>query len=91
MTSLQEQLSQLQDEVAQRESECVTLRNMLEERNTYITTMKSEIYRKEYRNDTQRLELQNQLLLKEASVKKLEVSVNLLSCAEQLWVVLASS
>ena len=73
MTSLQEQLSQLQDEVAQRESECVTLRNMLEERNTYITTMKSEIYRKEYRSDTQRLELQNQLQQREASIKKLEV------------------
>ena len=46
---------------------------MLEERNTYITTMKSEIYRKEYRSDTQRLELQNQLQQREASIKKLEV------------------
>ena len=59
------------------ESECVTLRNMLEERNNFITTMKSEIYRKEYRNDTQRVDLQNQILQKDATIKKLEVCVKL--------------
>ena len=57
------------------ESECVTLRNMLEERNNFITTMKSEIYRKEYRNDTQRVDLQNQILQKDATIKKLEVFI----------------
>jgi hypothetical protein len=49
------------------------LRNMLEERNAYITTMKSEIYRKEYRNDTQKVDLQSQILQKDAALKKLEV------------------
>ena len=68
-------MTQLQDEFTQMESECVTLRNMLEERNTFITTMKSEIYRKEYRNDTQRVDLQNQILHKDATIKKLEVSI----------------
>ena len=73
MISLQEQLTQLHDEVTQKESECVTLRNLLEERNSFITTMKSEIYRKEYRNDTQRVDLQNQIMQKDAAIKKLEV------------------
>ncbi len=73
MISLQEHLTQFQDEVTQKESECVTLRNLLEERNAFITTMKSEIYRKEYRMDTQRVDLQNQILQKDAAIKKLEV------------------
>ena len=60
------------------ESECVTLRNMLEERNTFITTMKSEVYRKEYKNDTHRVEMQNIIKQKEAFVKKLEVGVVLI-------------
>ncbi len=73
MISLQQQVTQLQDEFTQVESECVMLRDMLEERSSYITSMKSEIYRKEYRNDTKRVDLQNQILLKDASIKKLEV------------------
>ena len=71
--SLQEKLSQFQDEFMQMEAECVTLRQMLEEKNAFITTMKSEVYRKEYRNDTQRVDLQSQILQKEAVIKKLEV------------------
>ena len=51
----------------------MTLRNMVEERDKFITTMKSEIYRKEYKSDTEKVELRNQLLLKDASIKKLEV------------------
>lgn len=65
----------LQDQYVQTESECVKLHNMLEERNSFITTMKSEIYRKEYRNDTQRVDLQNQILQKDAAIKKLEVGL----------------
>lgn len=50
---------------------------MVLERNQFITSMKSEIYRKEYRNDTERVDLQTQLLHKEKAVKVLEVSKNL--------------
>ena len=46
---------------------------MVEERNAFITTMKSEIYRKEYLNDTQKAELHTQLLQKDTHIKKLEV------------------
>ena len=46
---------------------------MVEERNAFITTMKSEIYRKEYLNDTERTDLHTQLLHKDTLVKKLEV------------------
>lgn len=45
------------------------------ERNQFITSMKSEIYRKEYRNDTERVDLQTQLLHKEKAVKVLEVII----------------
>ena len=58
----------------QVEAECSTLRNMVEERNTFITQIKSEIYRKEYLNDTERAELHTQLLHKDTQIKKLEVS-----------------
>jgi len=75
LTILRDKLSHLQDEFAQLESECMTLRNMVEERDKFITTMKSEIYRKEYKSDTEKVELRNQLLLKEASIKKLEVRI----------------
>ena len=47
---------------------------MVEERNTFITTMKTEIYRKEYRNDTERVDLNTQIHQKDAIIKKLEVS-----------------
>lgn len=57
------------------EAECAALRNMVEERNTFITTMKTEIYRKEYKNDTERVDLHSQILQKDAIIKKLEVSV----------------
>ncbi len=73
ISELQDQLSQLQDEFTQKEAECATLRNMVEERNTFITTMKTEIYRKEYRNDTERVELHSQILQKDAIITKLEV------------------
>ena len=66
-------MSQLQDEYTAMEAECATLRNMVEERNVFITTMKTEIYRKEYKNDTERVDLHNQLLQKDAVIKKLEV------------------
>ena len=46
---------------------------MVEERNTFITSIKSEIYRKEYKNDTQRVDLHQQLFQKESVIKKLEV------------------
>lgn len=46
---------------------------MVEERNAFITTMKTEIYRKEYRNDTERVELHSQVLQKDAIITKLEV------------------
>lgn len=61
------------------EAECAALRNMVEERNTFITTMKTEIYRKEYKNDTERVDLHNQILQKDAIIKKLDVSVWMLS------------
>ena len=70
---LQRQYSQLQDEFSQLEAECATLRTMVEERNTFIKTMKSEIYRKEYKNDTERVDLRGQLLQRDAMIKKLEV------------------
>ena len=57
------------------EAECAALRNMVEERNAFITTMKTEIYRKEYKNDTERVDLHSQILQKDAIIKKLEVSV----------------
>lgn len=57
------------------EAECSTLRNMVEERNAFITTIKSEIYRKEYLNDTQKTELHTQLLHKDTHIKKLEVGL----------------
>ncbi|KAL5469407.1 hypothetical protein EMCRGX_G030659 [Ephydatia muelleri] len=69
---LQRQYGQLQDEFAQLEAECATLRTMVEERNTFIKTMKSEIYRKEYRNDTERVDMKNQLLQRDALIKKME-------------------
>lgn len=47
------------------------------ERNQFITSMKSEIYRKEYRNDTEKVDLQTQLLHKDKTVKMLEVSTML--------------
>jgi uncharacterized protein Yka (UPF0111/DUF47 family) len=72
---LQDQLAQLQDEYTQLDSECAALRNMVEERNTFITSIKSEIYRKEYKNDTQRVDLHQQLFQKESIIKKLEVCV----------------
>ena len=46
---------------------------MVEERNAFITTMKSEIYRKEYLNDTEKMDLHQQLLQKDTIMKKLEV------------------
>ena len=70
---MRDQLAQLQDEYTQVESECSALRSMVEERNTFITTMKSEIYRKEYKNDTAKVDLHNQLLQKDNVIKKLEV------------------
>lgn len=59
--------------LAQVEAECSALRNMVEERNAFITTMKSEIYRKEYLNDTEKMDLHQQLLQKDTIIKKLEV------------------
>lgn len=72
MGELQRQYHQLQDEFSQLEAECATLRTMVEERNTFIKTMKSEIYRKEYRNDTERVDMRNQLLQRDALIKKME-------------------
>ena len=57
------------------QAECSTLRNMVEERDAFITTMKSEIYRKEYKNDTQRVDLRTQILQKDALLKKMEVRI----------------
>lgn len=75
MSEMRDQLAQLQDEYTQMEAECATLRNMVEERNAFITTMKSEIYRKEYKNDTERVDLHSQILQKDAIIKKLEVRI----------------
>ena len=56
------------------EAECATLRNMVEERNAFITSMKTEIYRKEYLSDTEKAELHTQLAQKDTVIKKLEVN-----------------
>jgi len=77
IASLRDQISQLQDEHTQMEAECAALRNMVEERNTFITTMKTEIYRKEYKNDTERVDLHGQILQKDNVIKKLEVSTTI--------------
>ena len=58
----------------QDHSERQTLQNMVQDRNQFITTMKSEIYRKEYRNDTQRVDMQTQLIHKDKLISSLEVS-----------------
>ena len=57
---------------------------MVLERNQFITSMKSEIYRKEYRNDTERVDLQTQLLHKEKAVKVLEVSKKFFGCLHKI-------
>ena len=57
---------------------------MVLERNQFITSMKSEIYRKEYRNDTERVDLQTQLLHKEKAVKVLEVSKKSFGCLHKI-------
>ena len=57
----------------QDHSERQTLHGMVQERNQFITTMKSEIYRKEYRNDTERVDLQTQILQKDKIIGTLEV------------------
>ncbi|CAI8034359.1 Dixin-A [Geodia barretti] len=75
IVSLRDQLGHLQDECTQAEAECTALRNMVEERNAFITTMKSEIYRKEYLNDTQKAELHTQLMQKDTHIKKLETDL----------------
>lgn len=80
IASLRDQISQLQDEHTQMGAECAALRNMVEERNTFITTMKTEIYRKEYKNDTERVDLHGQILQKDNVIKKLEVSTTI--CAK---------
>ena len=49
---------------------------MVQDRNQFITTMKSEIYRKEYRNDTQRVDMQTQLIHKDKLISSLEVSTS---------------
>ncbi len=60
--------------VIQSESECETLKDMVMERNQLITGMKTEIYRKEYRNDTEKVDLKTQVLHKDKKIKILEVS-----------------
>ncbi len=70
---MRDSFSQLQDEYTQLTAECSALRGMVEERDTFIKTMKTEIYRKEYKNDTAKVDLHQQLLQKEGSIKKLEV------------------
>ena len=46
---------------------------MILERDNFIRSMRSEIYRKEYRNDTERIDLQTQLIQKDKVIKDLEV------------------
>ena len=46
---------------------------MVRERNQFITSMKSEIYRKEYRNDTERVDMRTQMIQKEKKIAALEV------------------
>ena len=75
IAALEIRISQLQDELTQVQSECIALHNVVEQRGAFITTMKSEICRKEYKNDTEMMELRSQVLLREANIKKLEVSV----------------
>ena len=60
----------------QWEGECETLQGMVRERNQFITSMKSEIYRKEYRNDTERVDLQTQIIQKDKMIAALEVHEN---------------
>lgn len=70
---MRDNLTQLQDEYTQLTAECSALRGMVEERDTFIKTMKTEIYRKEYKNDTAKVDLHHQLLQKDGIIKKLEV------------------
>ncbi len=70
---MRDQFSQQQDELTQLSAECSALRAMVEERDTFIKTMKTEIYRKEYKNDSAKVDLHHQLLQKDALVRKLEV------------------
>ncbi|XP_019853697.1 PREDICTED: dixin-like [Amphimedon queenslandica] len=76
-----EKLKNLEEQSKKVDSECDTLRNMVMERNQFITSMKSEIYRKEYRNDTERVDLQTQLHHKEKTAKVLEGEVSLLKAS----------
>ena len=80
--AIRDQFSQLQDEYTQVGAECAALRTMVEERDTFIKTIKTEIYRKEYKNDTAKVDLHNQLLQKDAIIKKLEVR---LVCVKSDW------
>ena len=48
---------------------------MILERDNFIRSMRSEIYRKEYRNDTERIDLQTQLIQKDKVIKDLEVRI----------------
>ena len=73
MSVMRDQFSQQQDELTQLSAECSALRAMVEERDTFIKTMKTEIYRKEYKNDSAKVDLHHQLLQKDALVRKLEV------------------
>ena len=66
--------------LSQDHSERQTLQNMVQDRNQFITSMKSEIYRKEYRNDTQRVDMQTQLLHKDKIISTLEVGVCVCGC-----------
>ena len=61
---------------------------MILERDNFIRSMRSEIYRKEYRNDTERIDLQTQLIQRDKVIKDLEVRIQRERERERLWVIL---
>ena len=56
------------------------MQSMVRERNQFITSMKSEIYRKEYRTDTERVDMQTQIIQKDKMIAALEVERNVCVC-----------
>ena len=70
----------MKKEFAQLQAECDCLRTMVDERDVFITSVKSEIYRKDYKSDTEKMELRGLIMQKEASIKKLEVCILIHTC-----------
>jgi hypothetical protein len=76
-----DKLKKAEEQCKKLETDCENLRGLVLDRNQFITSMKSEIYRKEYRNDTEKVDLQTQLLHKEKTLKVLEAEVSMLKAS----------